>query len=359
MTRGVVLFLIAGTRGQTSGWSHPSFPEQPFGWPRGTITHKYHYTDPTHPFGTARLHYVTWGDLKSRPPMVLLHSHPRSTVEFKYLFDAMGRIGNPVPFLALDWFGMGGSDEYAAQQFSPPIPTFWSMAETVRSILRAEGVREFSVVGHMQGAHLAIELAGTPYTHDTLVKKMVLINPMILSPKAKRFVDHVYIPAAQKKYNPAADGSQLLAAWDDPSAAPMGPDGKPSSNPTDLLANQEKAVDALRCANTGWQYAAAWSDYNDKNLERMAQLDADVESLFLYGDTYLADAKKYGLDAEFSLATFAQALTHRHNTTIFVPGAGQGMLVQNASFIAPLIADFVSPKLRECGPWPPPCSDAR
>ena len=32
---------------------------------------------------------------------------------------------------------------------------------------------------------------------------------------------------------------------------------------------------------------------------------------------------RYGLDPDFSDAAFARALTHKHNTTVFVEGAGE------------------------------------
>ena len=52
-------------------------------------------------------------------------------------------------------------------------------------------------------------------------------------------------------------------------------------------------------------------------------------------------ALQYGLDPGFSLAAFARALRHGHNTTHVIEGASEGMLVQNASLIAQLISDFI------------------
>merc|ERR1739845_119338 len=105
---------------------------------------------------------------------------------------------------------------------------------------------------------------------------------------------------------------------------PMGPKGTPWTNPRDLLGNQEKTNDELRCMNTGWQYDSAWTAYNDKNGPRMAALDAYAKSLFIYGLSYLADDKTYGLDPQFSMDTFAKALVHGHNSTHMLQGAGQG-----------------------------------
>jgi hypothetical protein len=247
-------------------------------------------------------------------------------------------MGQQTPFLAIDWFGMGYSDDYRGTDANDKFCTFESMAGYALEIASKENMKKCVVVGHMKGAHPAIELAyqgGSQFA-----SQIVLMNPLILCPTAKTFIDSKLIPMLQNE-KLAVDGSHLSQAWKDPSAAPMGPDGTPWNNSRDLQANQEKTNDELRCLNTGWQYDAAWTAYNDKNEPHMAALDAYAKSLFIYGTGFLADGAKYGLDPQFSLNTFARALTHGHNSTHFLQGGTQGMLVQNSTFIAKMVLDFM------------------
>ena len=174
-------------------------------------------------------------------------------------------------------------------------------------------------------------------THE---RPLCFADPLILSPTAKAFIMKDLIPLLKGK-TLDVNGTHLLAAWTDPSAAPLGPDNKPWSNPRDLLANQEKTADSLRGFFTSWQYDMAWTAFNEQNEPRMAKVDAFADSLFLYGAVELSNFAKYGLDPNYSAAAFGRALTHRRNTTRILMGATEGMLVQNASLIAKLLSDFV------------------
>jgi len=167
------------------------------------------------------------------------------------------------------------------------------------------------------------------------------MNPLILSPSAKGKVEK-YVTPSLKGQALAVDGSHLMAAWKDPSAAPMGPGGAPWNNSRDLLGNQEKTNDELRCLSTGWQYDAAWTAYAATNEPRMAALDSYAKSLFIYGDDNLANWAMYGLDPQYSLDAFGRALTHGRNATHFLKNAGEGMVVQNSTVIANLVVDFMS-----------------
>lgn len=303
----------------------------PLGWPTGSVKHRYYDT----PKG--QLHYVVSGDvsLSSQRPMLLLHSHPRSTTEFRYFAQDMSP---KIPFIAIDWFGMGYSDDYKGFNSKDAFCTFEAMGSYALEIAAEERMSKFVVVGHMKGAHPAIELAYQ--AGERMVTQIVLLNPLILSPTAKAFIDSKLVPMLQAQAL-IADGSHLTAAWNDASAAPMGPSGTPWNNSRDLLGNQEKTNDELRCLNTGWQYDSAWTAYNEKNEPRMAAVDAYATSLFVYGLDYLADDAKYGLDPQFSFDAFGRALKHGHNSTRFLKGAGQGMLIQNSTIIANMVADFI------------------
>jgi len=124
----------------------------PLGWPTGSVRHRYYDTP------NGQLHYVIGGDVSSsnRIPMLLLHSHPRSTTEFRYFAADM----NPqIPFLAIDYFGMGYSDDYKGDGANDTFCTFEAIASHALEIATKEGADKFIVVGHLKGAHPAIELA--------------------------------------------------------------------------------------------------------------------------------------------------------------------------------------------------------
>jgi pimeloyl-ACP methyl ester carboxylesterase len=242
------------------------------------------------------------------------------------------------PFLAIDWFGMGMSDDYKGADASDTFCTFEEMAQYLRKIADVEHVKKFVPVGNLKGANPAIELAYQ--AGSSRVQHLVLMNPLILSAKAKAFMNDVYEPMLRNQAL-SVNGSHLIAAWMDPSAAAMGPDGAPWSNSRDLLSNQEKTNDELRCLSTGWQYGAAWVAYNEQNEPRMATVDSYAKSLFLYGTRSLADLEKYGLNPQFSDESFAKALSHGRNSTIYVHGGSQGMVIQNSSMIASKVAEFI------------------
>jgi len=134
----------------------------------------------------------------------------------------------------------------------------------------------------------------------------------------------------------ASNGSHVLAAWSDPSAAPV-----PMTSDQDLVINEEKTIDNLRAMANGWQYDVAWTAYNDQNAPRMHEVDSHARSLFLYGESAVANWAKYGLDPEWSQGEFAKAAAH--NKTVVIPGGSEGMACQKADSIAQIILDFLKP----------------
>jgi len=234
---------------------------------------------------------------------------------------------------------MGKSEDYQGLAASDDFCTFEKMATYALQIAEQEGMGQFVSLGNLKGAHPALELAAA--AGPAKCKKLVLLNPLILSPTAVAFINEKLIPLLRNQ-SLALDGSHLTAAWNDPSAAPFGLDGKPSAHAGDLLANEEKTTDELRCFYTGWQYDAAWTAYNAQNVPRMTAVDGYAESLFIYGNASLADEAKYGLDPQFSLDAFAGALHHSNRSSLhFLTDAGQGMAVQNATLLATMLKDFV------------------
>ena len=100
-------------------------------------------------------------------------------------------------------------------------------------------------------------------------------------------------------------------------------------------------MDTLASFFTNWGYKAAWTAYNSKNEPRMAEVDAFARSLFIYGQSVFDTEVTYGLNPQFSLDTFGKALTHHMNSTHWLPGASEAMLMQNATRIADLISEFL------------------
>merc|ERR1711957_771698 len=109
-----------------------------------------------------------------------------------------------------DYLGTGGKDTFC------PFETFSKYA---LEILAKEGVgKSFVPVGDLKGSHLAIELAAQGGA--ARVSRVVISNPLILSPTAKAFINQKLIPMLQNVV-PEQNGSQVLAAWNDPSAGPF------------------------------------------------------------------------------------------------------------------------------------------
>lgn len=292
------------------------------GWPTGSVKHRYFDTP------NGQIHYVLGGgagQLFSKTPLVFQHGHPRSTVEFKYLAAKLKQ-----PFIALDYFSMGLSEDYKGKDENDLFCSFQQWASYVLKILDHEHVRSFVSMGSLKGAHPALELAAQA---GARVKDVVLMNPLILNAKGKQFIDGVLIPML-KNAPLASNGSHVLAAWNDPSAAPL-----PMASDEDLVINEEKTMDSLRAMANGWQYDAAWTAYNDQNVPRMHEVDGHARSLFLYGEGAVTNWAKYGLDPESSQGEFAKAATH--NKTVVIPGGSEGMACQKADSIAQIISDFL------------------
>lgn len=296
------------------------------GWPTGSVHHAYFDT----PKG--QLHFVTSGLDTSKPnpdkvPLLYLHSHPRSSTDFKHVF---AELGGSVPMIAVDWFGFGFSEAYAGRD-SDDFCTFEEFAGYSIGIADHLGVDRFIPAGSLKGAHPSIEIAAQ--AGKDRVQKLVLMGPLILSPEQQSFIENMLVPMA-KHPKIFANGSHVLNAWNDPSATdPI--------YPKDLYTNQEKTADSLVSAFTNWQYDAGWAAYNEKLPKRLAAVDANAKTLHVHPLIAYREWSTMGLDPAFSLEQFDQAYTHGHNTSHFIE-ATQGMMSQNASLLAGLIKDFTS-----------------
>lgn len=292
------------------------------GWPTGSVHHAFYDT----PKG--QLHYVTSGLKTSRkPPLVYLHSHPRSSADFRYVF---AELDGSVPLIAVDWFGMGSSEDYKGKNATDEFCTFEEFASYVLEIVAKEGVSEFVPAGTLKGAHPSVEVAALAGPHR--VKKVAFMGLLILSPQQQDFIKNNLVPMSRHP-NVFANGSHLQNIWNDPS-------GTDPIYPGEELVNQEKADDASRSMFTNWGMQAAWVAYNEKLPRRLAEVDSFADTMFLHPLIAYKKWSSFGLDATFSLNTLDEVLTHGRNTSYFVE-ASEGMLHQNATYIAKIITEFV------------------
>lgn len=307
-------------------------------WPRSlNVTHHFHTTD------EGQLHYVLGGNLETGVPLVLLHSDPRSSVEFKHLLAAVSK---PQPFVAVDFYGMGFSEECRCGG-SAKFVKFTDYAHSVYDILLKHGIDEFVPVGCLKGSYPALALADL--AGATKVKHIVQISPLMLPPAAIDYMNKKFIPSILHPVIKQT-GAHLLDVWNDASAAPFGPDGKLDDSPQDLMVNEEKTIDFLRCRNNGARpkNQMAWVDYNDKIPAAVSRVSRHARFLILYGTRITADFVKYGMHPEWSMAQLASALDGGVGyVNITVQDADQGLLSQNSTLIAGYLEHFLKSRPTE------------
>jgi len=299
------------------------------GWPTGSVHHAFHDT----PKG--QLHYVT-SALKTslQPPLLYLHSHPRSSADFRYVFAELGYVWEPrggVPLIAVDWFGMGSSEDYKGKNATDEFCTFEEFASYVLEIVTKEGVKEFVPVGALKGAMETVEVAAL--AGPDRVKKVAFLGILILSPQQQNFIKNMLVPMSRHPHV-FANGSHMLNIWNDPS-------GTDPIYPGEELVNQEKTNDASRSMFTNWGLQAAWAAYNEKLPKRLAEVDAFADTMFLHPLIAYKKWSSFGLSPTFSLSKLDEVLTHGRNTSYFVE-AGEGCLHQNATYLAKIIAEFLA-----------------
>jgi len=291
----------------------------PLGWKTGVVQHHFYSTK------NGQLHYVTRGEVSRPGSLVYFHSHPRSSTEFKHILPELGNVN----FLAIDYFGMGMSDDFLGSS-EDDFCTFELYAQYALEILNQHRVRTFVPAGWLKGFNAAIELAALAGRHR--VHQVVLMGALILSPANMQFIENMLIPMTK---NPKleANGSHLLNVWADGS-------GTDPEFPADMLINQDKTNDALRSLFTNWQYQAAWVAYNNKTAARLNEVDSFAESLIIHPTLAFKKWATFNLDINFSLSALDKALTHGKNHTHLV-AATEGMLGQNVSVVADLLKDFL------------------
>ena len=210
-------------------------------WPPGTVRRGFYET----PKGY--LHYIVRGNVSAAPPFVFFHAHPRSTEQVKLL---MARIPPSQPLIAVDYFGAGASDECRCNETADEFVPYTTFAQWVLDICDREGVSKMIPLGSLTGASGAFELAWLA-SKQRRVDTLVQFEAYYLSPRAKKYIDGVYIPSV--RHLPVnLNGSHLLFWWLKTDAGPIGPT-QMAPVAADLMANQQKTMDSLTNMRTGWE----------------------------------------------------------------------------------------------------------
>jgi pimeloyl-ACP methyl ester carboxylesterase len=150
-----------------------------------------------------QLHYWEHGS-RDAPPLVLLHLTPDARTYLEamlYLGDGSGD-GPGLRAIAVDTPGYGDSAR-------PPQPyeTIAQFADAVARVPAALGIERYHLLGHMTGANVAAELAAR---HPATIERLVLSELVDWRAHAEHQGSHARrFPAPE----PAADGSHLLALW--------------------------------------------------------------------------------------------------------------------------------------------------
>jgi len=299
-------------------------------WPPGSVRRAF-YTTPK-----GAIHYIVRGNVSHAPPLVFLHGHPRSTEQLKTL---AAELPSSQPLIAVDYFGAGASDECQCNESIDEFVPYTTFAQWTLEICDREGVGPLIPFGALTGTGPAWELAWLAAKQGRAAA-LLQFESYYLSPRAKKFVDDVYIPSI--RHLPLhVNGSHLLYWWLKGDAGPIGPT---SAYPVsaDLATNEQKTVDSLISQRTGWEYKMAWTAYNDLIPGRLRDLvSAGVHQLYI--DAGHADyiGNKYGLDKNWSVAQIAAIVPPKLLRHYEIADGTEGALEQNATLAAKVINDFL------------------
>merc|ERR1712025_145628 len=105
-------------------------------------------------------------------------------------------LNGSVPFIGVDLYGFGQSEDYKGQNGTDEWFSFESVATRMLEIAAKEGVKEFTAAGFLKGCNIAIELAyqGSRSTRAPQCTKLVLMGPVILSPAAAEEIRTKLVP---------------------------------------------------------------------------------------------------------------------------------------------------------------------
>lgn len=236
------------------------------------------YVDGPH----GQLHLRIAGD---GAPLLLLHQSPLSGDQFSAALPLLAEAGFCA--VAMDTPGFGQSDR-------PTEPVGISgYADAIPAVLAAMGWSKTHVLGHHTGASIAANLAAR---RPELVDRLVLNGVALLSDEERaHFAQFRFAPL-----EPQADGSHLLAAWNQRLAASPG-----WSN----LEAMHRYVTALLANPTDyfWGFEAAFAH------DMAADLAAITAPTLIFSNTgedlYAASQRAHALRPDFAFAAL-QGGTH-------------------------------------------------
>ncbi|MCZ8173415.1 MAG: alpha/beta hydrolase [Brevundimonas sp.] len=236
------------------------------------------YVDGPH----GQLHLRIAGD---GAPLLLLHQSPLSGDQFSAALPLLAEAGFCA--VAMDTPGFGQSDR-------PTEPVGISgYADAIPAVLAAMGWSKTHVLGHHTGASIAASLAAR---RPELVDRLVLNGVALLSDEERaHFAQFRFAPL-----EPQADGSHLLAAWNQRLAASPG-----WSN----LEAMHRYVTALlaKPADYFWGFEAAFAH------DMAADLAAITAPTLIFSNTgedlYAASQRAHALRPDFAFAAL-QGGTH-------------------------------------------------
>jgi pimeloyl-ACP methyl ester carboxylesterase len=236
------------------------------------------YVDGPH----GQLHLRIAGD---GAPLLLLHQSPLSGDQFSAALPLLAEAGFCA--VAMDTPGFGQSDR-------PTEPVGISgYADAIPAVLAAMGWSKTHVLGHHTGASIAASLAAR---RPELVDRLVLNGVALLSDEERaHFAQFRFAPL-----EPQADGSHLLAAWNQRLAASPG-----WSN----LEAMHRYVTALLANPTDyfWGFEAAFAH------DMAADLAAITAPTLIFSNTgedlYAASQRAHALRPDFAFAAL-QGGTH-------------------------------------------------
>lgn len=214
----------------------------------------------------------------SGAPLVLLHQSPLSGDQFRAALPLLAEAGFCA--VAMDTPGFGQSDRPAA-----PVGIA-GYADAVPAVIEAMGWQRAHIVGHHTGASIAASLAAR---RPELVDRLVLNGVALLSDEERtHFAQFRFAPL-----EPQADGSHLLAAWNQRLAASPGWSHIEAMHRyvTALLANPE---------HYHWGFTAAFAH------DMAADLTAITAPTLILSNTgedlYAASRRAHALRPDFAFA---------------------------------------------------------
>lgn len=211
-------------------------------------------------------------------PLLLLHQSPLSGGQFEAALPLLAQRGFAAA--AMDTPGFGQSDRPAA-----PIGIA-GYADCIPAVLQALGWQSAHILGHHTGASIAASFA---VHYPERLNRLVLNGLALLSDEERaHFAQFRFAPL-----EPQADGSHLLAAWNQRLAASPGWSHLPAMHRyvTELLANPEFY---------SWGFEAAFSHDLASDL---AAIGAPALILTNTGeDLYAASQRAHALHPDFAFA---------------------------------------------------------